>query len=380
MAQNENTNFMASVMNAINGVSNNNGNASALTLGLGFHKFNGTETVREVLESIGADFHVEKQDIVRLPKDIISQIRQGLAVTIDPSLIIHTHCATVNTRDNSTLGVVGSDYGVIQNTKAFDILDLLTGNKEYGNFNIVSAGIVHDADPYIQVRIPREIRINGDNSNTELYASFYTRHDGKGGLKVAVSAIRVVCQNTFTANFQSKMKITYRHTKNVDKLLNFDDGDNVKRVSRIIEGFNVFTTEHIQKLNHLASQQITERYINEFCNRIFVNDEELQKLARQHGYNWESVEIPNAEDPTKPRTISKRVVNQISKYRETLENGIGQDTNRGSRLWMWNGLTNYFSNVYDYPSHEKRFNNLMLGTATEKMNNAIELLETELVA
>ena len=375
MASND---FMANVMNAINGVDNYTESNNPIVLGLGFHKFDGNVTTQEVMEQIGADFQVEKQPIARLTPDMMEAITNGLPIILPPSMIIGTHAATVNMRDNTTLGVVGSDYGVIQNTQGLDILDLLC-NAEIsgGNYQIVSGGLVHDSDPYIQVRLPNEIRVNGDNSRTDLYASFHTRHDGKGGLKVAISAIRIVCQNTFTANFKSKTKLNFRHTKNVGQLLNFESGDNIKRLTKMIEGFNIFSAEHLNKLNALAKQQITEQYINEVCNQVFVNDAELQKLARQHNYNWDVVSIANPETPDKPKTISVRAQNQIQAFRNTLESGIGQDTNRGSKYWLYNGLTNYFSNDYEYTSAEKRFANLTEGTASEKINSALEFMLAE---
>lgn len=370
-----NDNFMQNVMNAFAGIPTTTPTKreNALTKGLGFHKFDGSVSVDEVMQQIGADFNVEKQRLVRLTPEMVEAITLGVPVTIPTECLINTHCATVNTRDNSTLGIVGSDYGVIQNSKGLEILDLLTNAEIAGNnYQIVSAGLVHDSDPYVQVRLPNEIRVNGDNSKTEFYASFYTRHDGKGGLKIAMSAIRVVCQNTFNANFSSKQKMTYRHTKNVEKMLDFDNGDNIQRIQRIVAAFNVFTSDHLATLNHLAEQRITERYINQFCARIFIMDEENRKLAQQYNYNWD---LLNANT----RTNLTRSINQITEFRNVLENGAGQDTNRGSKLWLYNGLTNTFSNA-DYKTPEKRFDFLTQGSGYEKSQTALEYLMAEVAA
>ena len=101
-------------------------------------------------------------------------------------------------------------------------------------------------------------------------------------------------------------------------------------------------------------------------------DEENRKLAQQYNYNWD---LLNANT----RTNLTRSINQITEFRNVLENGAGQDTNRGSKLWLYNGLTNTFSNA-DYKTPEKRFDFLTQGSGYEKSQTALEYLMAEVAA
>lgn len=47
--------------------------SNALTLGLGFHQFDGNVNVKDVIHQIGADFTVREDKLVRLPQDIFQK-------------------------------------------------------------------------------------------------------------------------------------------------------------------------------------------------------------------------------------------------------------------------------------------------------------------
>ena len=372
---------MEQVYAAMNGGSIENNTMNAPTLGLGFHQFDGDVSVKEVLHQIGADFSVRKDDLIRVPQELAAKIRLGEPVTIDPKYFIETHAATVCHEADQTIGVVGKDYGIIQNTAGLEILDLVTNSSVDGtSLKIVSAGLVHDFEPYIQARLGSDARIDGDNSDTEFYAFFHNTHDGSSAMKVTFTAVRVICRNTFNANLRASSGMTFKHSKNVGVRVDFSRQASIEDIKSRIEQLNIFKREYIDRMNSYRLAKVTENDINEFVASLFIDKQEIRDLAAKNGYNYDTLVIPTKGGDEKDfPTVTK---NKIRTFRDILESGDGQDTNRGTRLWLFNATTNYLSHDSygngttnnDFERATKRFDSMMKGSAYNKMNAVYDLL------
>lgn len=378
---------MQQVYDAINGVSENTKKENAATLGLGFHQFDGTVCVADVLHQIGADFTVRKDDLIRIPQELAAKIRLGEPVTIDPKYFIDTHAATVCNESDETIGVVGKDYGIIQNKSGLEILDLVTNSSVSGSpLKIVSAGLVHNFEPYIQARLGDDARIGGDNSETEFYAFFHNTHDGSSAMKVTFTAIRVICQNTFNANLKAKNEegkfagMMFKHSKNVNVRVDLSRQESIDDIQARIEQLNIFKQEYIDRMNSYRLAKVTENDINKFVANLFIDKQEIRDLAAKNGYNYDTLMVPTKGGDEKPlATVTK---NKIKRFRDILESGDGQDTNRGTKLWLFNATTNYLSHdsYGDFYKDDlltratKRFDSMMKGSAYNKMNAVYELL------
>lgn len=344
---------------------------NSATLGLGFHKFDGTVSVNEVLHKIGADFNVREDKLARLPNDILERVLRGESVQIPTDYIISTHKATVCDESDKTIGIVGSDYGVIQNNTCFDMVDLMCNASVTDTpLKIVSAGLVHNFDPYVQVEMPSVGRINGDNSETKFYCFAHTSHDGTSGLQIRFSPVRVICGNTYIMNVRS-IGHTYKHSKHVGQRVDLTKESNIERVKEWVMKLNILTEDYVNQMNRYATEGVNELFINKYVANLFVTDEKTLALAETHGYDLRKV----TDMPT-------RTMNIIDSFRDTLESGVGQDTNRGTKLWLFNATTNYLSNVATYGSKKddglakatKRFDSMVGGSANKRMLKAYEML------
>lgn len=373
---------MQQVYDAINSVNSEDTKAqNAATLGLGFHQFDGTVSVADVLHQIGADFSVRKDDIIRVPQELAAKIRLGEPVTIDPKYFINTHSATVCNESDQTIGIVGKDYGVIQNQSGLEILDLVTNSSVSGSpLKIVSAGLVHSFEPYIQARLGDDARIDGDNSETEFYAFFHNTHDGSSAMKVTFTAIRVICKNTFNANLKASSGMMFKHSKNVNVRVDLSRQESIEDIQARIEQLNIFKREYIDRMNSYRLAKVTEDDINKFVANLFIDKQEIRDLAAKNGYNYDTLMIPTkGGDEKEFPTVTK---NKIKRFRDILESGDGQDTNRGTKLWLFNATTNFIShdsygnaiNDDETARATKRFDSMMKGSAYNKMNAVYELL------
>ena len=99
--------------------------------------------------------------------------------------------ANVRSTDRKVLGVVSDRYKVVQNVEAFSFTDELLGR----GVRYETAGSLQEGRKvWLLARLPREYIIAGERISP--YLVFSNTHDGSGAVRVAVTPVRVVCNNT----------------------------------------------------------------------------------------------------------------------------------------------------------------------------------------
>lgn len=105
--------------------------------------------------------------------------------------LITGYKANVRDLDRKVLGVVSDRYKVIQNNEAFAFTDELLGE----GVRYETAGSLQGGKKvWLLAHMPHEYIISGERISP--YLLFSNTHDGSGAIKVALTPIRVVCQNT----------------------------------------------------------------------------------------------------------------------------------------------------------------------------------------
>ena len=112
------------------------------------------------------------------------------------------------------LGIVGTDYTVVQNEQCADMLDRLVD--QVGGAHFETAGSLRRGKSvFVTMKLPQAMQIGGVD-RLDLYLIGTTSHDGSAALRVDASPIRVVCANTQRAAFANSVgHYTFRHTSNV---------------------------------------------------------------------------------------------------------------------------------------------------------------------
>ena len=104
---------------------------------------------------------------------------------------IRGYKANIRDSDRRVLGVVTDRYKVIQNHEAFAFTDELLGQ----GVRYETAGSLQDGKKvWLLAHMPHEYIISGERISP--YLLFFNTHDGSGAIKVALTPIRVVCNNT----------------------------------------------------------------------------------------------------------------------------------------------------------------------------------------
>lgn len=152
-------------------------------------------TAAEALKAAGLDWNVAKVP-VHFPSS--------------PGYItVPGHYVTVREDRQAGLGVVGSDYTVLQNREAFSFFDAIVGEK---------LAIYHTAGSlkggqtvWLLAKLPQSFLVAGVDK-VEGYVLLRNSHDGSSAVAVLNTPVRVVCWNTLTQALHGSGQYRIRHT------------------------------------------------------------------------------------------------------------------------------------------------------------------------
>lgn len=321
--------------------------------------------VEDAIKAIGADFNVSKQPLIRVPQDVYDAIKNGTpldSLNLSTANLISSHAATVRDDHDFTLGVVGKEYGVVQNTKAFEFIDFI--KEVSGEEPIVeTAGLLGNGERlFVSCKLGADSYLN-PNDAVKNYVVFTNSHDGSGAVMAFFTPIRVICSNTLAMAIKScPNKVVFKHTKNVGTRLDWEIEENRKKALEVFSKSVKFSEKWLEDMKNLKSQTIDENFKKDFVARMYLNDAAF-KLYQQNNRVWDSVD-----------EISTRAKNQANALIDSIEYGIGQQENRGTKLWLLNGLTTHIQNVQNWKDAETQFNSVISGTEQSRVQKAYQLL------
>jgi phage/plasmid-like protein (TIGR03299 family) len=151
-------------------------------------------TSQDALILAGLDWQVEQHDVFTAAGDLIPGYK-----------------ANTRNTDQTVLGIVSDKYKVVQNEDAFQFTDGLLGE----GVTYETAGALQGGRKvWLLAKLPEKYIIAGDEITP--YLVVFNSHDGSSGVKVAMTPVRVVCQNTLNlALSQAKRVWTTKHTETV---------------------------------------------------------------------------------------------------------------------------------------------------------------------
>lgn len=110
--------------------------------------------------------------------------------------------ANIRDSDDKVLGVVTDRYKVVQNHEAFAFTDALLGE----GVKYETAGSLQEGRKiWLLAKLPDKYIIEGEQIDP--YLVFSSSHDGSGAIKVCMTPIRVVCQNTLNIALSSAKRM-----------------------------------------------------------------------------------------------------------------------------------------------------------------------------
>lgn len=213
--------------------------------------------------------------------------------------------ANVRSSDRKVLGVVSDRYKVVQNTDAFSFTDELLGK----GVRYETAGSLQEGKKvWLLARLPREYIIVGERISP--YLVFSNTHDGSGSVKVAVTPIRIVCNNTLNLALDTaKRSFSMIHTGNIyDKIQ--EAKDTLFMAERYMDSLGT-------EFEQLRRQKMTDAQVKEYIELLLpmegeaasVQSKNILKLRRDMEQRYYE-----APDLQKVGTNAYRFINAVSDF------------------------------------------------------------------
>ena len=247
--------------------------------------------------------------------------------------------------DCPIFGVVGSDYEILQNREAFAFFDAVVGQ---------DAAIYHTAGAlgqgeniWLLAKLPGVMTIT-DSDSVEKYVLLSTGHDGRSAVRITITGVRVVCQNTLTQALGT--------------------------------GQTFLRAQHNRTLKQrLAETALVLRAINQAYQRM---EKVCQAMLRRgldddaaHAYFRDVIShpAPNKGRQAPPPWVEADRDGCFRQFKE----GPGTDLpGIGGTLWAaYNGVTDYYDHVRKYGLHGdgNRMAGALFGRGLEIKNRAYQI-------
>lgn len=165
--------------------------------------------------------------------------------------------ANVRDTDGRILGVVTERYKVVQNEEAFAFTDDLLGE---GVTYETAGSLQNGRRTWILAKLPQKYIISGDEITP--YLVFMNSHDGAGGIKAAMTPIRVVCNNTLNLALTTAKRVwSTNHTGDIRGKME-DARDTLLYADKYMAELG----KAIDVLNH---QKLSDRKVYEYLDALF---------------------------------------------------------------------------------------------------------------
>lgn len=181
---------------------------------------------------------------------------------------INGFVANTRDRDNSILGIVSDKYQIVQNAEAFEFTDTLLEN---GDIRYETAGSLRKGKQiWLLAKMPQQQILD---DAVEPYICFTNTHDGTGAIRVCLTPIRVVCQNTLNlALRKAKRSWSTKHMGVMASKLN---------EAKLTLGM---ADKYMHELNNSAEQlverKLYEEELNQIINELFPIDTEKDSVRK----------------------------------------------------------------------------------------------------
>lgn len=208
----------------------------------------------DALRLAGLDWTVERHD-VHLPT----------------GAIIPNYKANVRSNDGSVLGVVSDQYKIVQNADAFAFTDALIGGETPVRYD--TAGSLRGGRKiWLLAKLP-DTEIVGDK--TEPYLCFSNTHDGGGAIRVCMTPVRVVCNNTLNIALNgAKRSWSVRHTGDIQAKLH--------EARMCLDMANKYMDRLGEYADQLANQTVKDEEIAKILDEMFPVTEDSSDREKKN--------------------------------------------------------------------------------------------------
>lgn len=205
-------------------------------------------TSEEAIKLAGLDWLVE-------PKPIYT----------DSGIQIPGYVANTRNTDNSILGIVSDKYTIVQNHEAFKFTDELIGE---GVKYETAGSLKNGKSIFLLARLPRT-NILGDDIDP--FLCFNSTHDGTGAVRVCMTPVRVVCNNTLNLALNTaKRTWSCKHMGRIE--------DKLHEATETLGLANKYMRKLAEEADVLAHTRLTDDQIRGIVDDMFpINSDDTER-------------------------------------------------------------------------------------------------------
>ena len=324
--------------------------------------------VKDALKLCHADFNVGLQKVVALSEELQNAMDNGefINAAMLRDLLVDNTMATMRLDTNKSLGIVSDKYGIVQNEDAFKFVDMFCSGKfaERDNTPVIeTCGVLGKGERiFVTAKFPQPIILDAKRDDlVDMYVVFTTSHDGTGSVRCMVTPVRVVCNNTLNWAMKDNIgRIAFRHSSKVMSRLDLLNQENAEFAYKALNVAETYTNSLKESFDHLRNIKLAERDLDNIIAQVVLAPEAAKEFMQTRNIESELIK-------TRGRNIFLGV-------KECLESGIGQEgQERGTAMWLMNGLTSYYQNEATERSEEIKFDSIMDGNIYKKVQKAYDL-------
>lgn len=246
-----------------------------------------TPTSKEAIRLAGLDWEVEGKPIFD------SEGKQ-----------IKGYVANTRSTDNSVLGIVTNKYKVVQNSEAFEFTDSLLEE----NVTYETAGSLKNGKTiWLLAKMPEQ-KILDDAFDP--YVCFMNTHDGTGAIKVCMTPIRVVCNNTLNlALSQAKRMWSTKHMGDMQSKL--------AEAKHTLALANHYMDELNNEAQRLVDIKVTDSRLEEIINELYPvneNEDTERKLVNIQTMKENLYRCYNMPDISKFKGTAWGLINAVTDF------------------------------------------------------------------
>lgn len=249
--------------------------------------------------------------VVEAPSSAEALIMAGLdwSVVQEPIYtgndLIEGYKANVRDKDRKVLGVVTDRYKVIQNDEAFAFTDELLGE----GVRYETAGSLQGGKKvWLLAHMPHEYIISGERISP--YLLFSNTHDGSGAIKVALTPIRVVCNNTLNlALATAKRSWSMIHTGDIKGKMS-EARDTLFMAEKYMDSLG-------KEFENLRLKKLTDKQVMDFIEILLpmengMSDQQSKNMKKlQEDMKMRYFDAPDLQDVGKN---AYRFINAVSDF------------------------------------------------------------------
>ena len=232
----------------------------------------------------------------------------------------------VNVRDSDrkVLGVVSDRYKIIQNREAFSFTDTLIGS----GVRYETAGSLQEGKRvWLLARLPREYIIAGERISP--YLVFSNSHDGSGAVRVALTPIRVVCNNTLNLALDTARRSwSMIHTGNIS--------DKMQEAKDTLFMAETYMDSLGEAFERLRRQKVTDSQLKEYVEQLLPLEKEATPMQEKNTMKLREDMLRRYYDAPDLRGVGNnayRFVNAVSDF-ATHAKPLRRTANYNENLFM----------------------------------------------